>query len=275
MDATDGRFIQSSHIRSLRAYLISIRQPYLSTAQPVRRREQTGVFSKKSSYLADGARKTLSDQQRDQIDAESKQLLRDANMAIQNLAEAERLRQRAEATLAQKRRATGALGGLKVWASGRSEAGKTPVEALEDAQANTICLHRESVLWYLRRQLESCSECQMKMMEIRLTRDLEKSKSRLYPAHGSTVPTSTALALELSSANAGSGGGRHHQGDPSSGSTMQLSSEQLQLFAEENQQLLKQYEDTIEQVRRVLSLDIHSSKVRLIGCFQNDGTLAH
>ena len=173
-------------------------------------------------------------------------------MAILNLEEAERLRQRAEATLARRRRATGALGGLKAWAAGRSEAGKTPVEALEDARANTICLHRESVLWYLRRQLESCSECQMKMMEIRLTRDLERNKSRLYTAHGSTMATSTTSALELPSANVGSGGGQH-QGDSSSGPMMSLSSEQLQLFAEENQQLLKQYEDQIEQVRRVPS----------------------
>lgn len=246
-----------SHIRSLRTYLRSIRQPYLSASQPFRRHERRGSSSVKAPHLADGPCKSLTDRQRDQIDAESKQLLRDVNTAIQNLSEAERLRQKARSTLAQRKRATGPFGGLRVWAAGRSDTGKTPLEELEDAQAGMLSAHHESMLWYLRRQLEDCSELQMTMMEIRLTWEMERSKSRLYGAHASTTfaPMAGGSTLEMPSGDVGSAqsGLRDGISDVASvenvTSEFQLSHEQQQLLAEENQDMLKHYEDTLDQVR--------------------------
>ena len=179
------------------------------------------------------------------------------NTAIQNLSEAERLRQKARSTLAQRKRATGPFGGLRVWAAGRSDTGKTPLEELEDAQAGMLSAHHESMLWYLRRQLEDCSELQMTMMEIRLTWEMERSKSRLYGAHASTTfaPMAGGSTLEMPSGDVGSAqsGLRDGISDVASvenvTSEFQLSHEQQQLLAEENQDMLKHYEDTLDQVR--------------------------
>lgn len=157
-------------------------------------------------------------------------------MAIQNLANAEQLRQKAEESLAQRRYGSG-FGVLRTWAAGGS------AEKAEDAGAKILKLHRESVLWYLRRQLESCSELQMTMMESRLVREMEKGKSRLYSARGTAaqldhLPTSGRADAPSSTSNT-------EQAD------LPVTSEQLQLFAEENQSMLKHYEDTLDQVRYV------------------------
>ena len=37
---------------------------------------------------------------------------------------------------------------------------KSPEEVLEDAQQQTVKLHRESILWYLKRKLEDAAEIQ-------------------------------------------------------------------------------------------------------------------
>lgn len=225
-------------------------------SQPFRRRDGTSI---KAPHLADGGnRQSLNEHQRDQIDAESKQLLRDVNRAVQNLAEAERLRQKAESTLAQRKRAPGRFGGLKIWAAGGSETGKTPIEEVEDARVSTLNAHRESVLWYLRRHLEICSERQMTMMEIRLTREMEKSKSRLYEAHGPALMAATSMATSSGNAKVAGGTGKGLQAsnldladgvssDDDSGD--RLTQEQQQLLAEENQDMLKHFEDTLDQVR--------------------------
>lgn len=249
--------MQSAHISSLRRYLRSIRQPYLSTTQPLRRTD----LSRSGTYLANGTRQYFTDSQRDQIDAESKQLLRDMNTAIQNLANAEQLRQRAEAILAQRRRGGGVgFNVLKAWAAGSSAAGsaRTPLEEIEEARANTVKLHRESVLWFLRRQLEACSELQMTMMETRLVREMEKGKSRLYSARGITAPqiSTTHFDHVPISGKADGPSPRSVMNDKLSAYSAEeaglpVTSEQLQLFAEENQSMLKHYEDTLDQVRFV------------------------
>ncbi len=100
----------------------------------------------------------------------------------------------------------------------------------------------------------------MSMMEIRLVRDMEKSKSRLYKAHGATLPVSTTDPLESVPQVKRTGGVEDRMnykagqmpvpdGDASIEPGAQLSPEQLQLLAEENQDMLKHYEDTLDQVR--------------------------
>ncbi|KAI9829374.1 MAG: hypothetical protein M1826_005694 [Phylliscum demangeonii] len=266
----------SAHINSLQRYLRSIRQPYLSTSRPSRRADISSHHALPPHDLAltgpgfgsGSGPRALTDLQRDQIDAECKRLLREIDRAIYRLSEAEQLRQKAEASLAQRRRGRRGLGVLTAWAAGRAGPGTADgeesrsLEDVSDAHASTVKLHRESVLWYLRRRLEACSEAQMKMMESRLVRELEKGKSRLYSARGMVeaaasstttanvnwrAPVAAAAAAAESSSSAS---GSAAQGPPSDGpSDLRLSADQLQLLAEENSSMLKHYEDTLDQVR--------------------------
>ncbi len=241
-------------MESLRTYLKSIRQPYLSASQPSKR----AIINRRTlvghGQSVDGGSRHLSDAQRDQIDAEAKQLLRDVNFAIQNLADVEQLRQKAEVTLAQRKHGRIGLGALGAWASGRSTSGKSAVEEVEDARMGAINMHRASVLWYLRRQLEGVSALQMEMMEARLLREMEKNKSVLSKSQGLVAAASNSSLPE--DVQAGAAPVRFSsaaQADDAESSEIpqQLTLEQLQLLAEENRDILKHYQDTLDQVRYV------------------------
>ncbi|KAI9804551.1 MAG: hypothetical protein M1825_001451 [Sarcosagium campestre] len=246
-----------SHVSSLRAYLKSIRQSYLSTAPPPRRTQLSD-----SIQPQERERRYLSESQREQIDAECKQLLRELNATIRNLSDAEQLRQNTEGKLAARRHGARGLRTLGKWAAGGTTQSKSPEEEMEEARSNGVKVHRENVLWYLRRKLEECGELQRSMMETRLIREVEKSKSILYKTRGSAgLPAHLADGgAELGDWSKGQGDGRSAPGQKNSRLShvedaeksqieQQLSAEQLQLFAEENQDMLKHYEDTLDQVR--------------------------
>jgi hypothetical protein len=126
---------------------------------------------------------------------------------------------------------------------------------MEEAKANTIRAHRESIIWSLQNHLEECGRFQSSMMEIRLMREVEKSKSVLYKTRASG-PAST----DFSGMNGGHSAGdavdyrgktSYNQDDSNGVIEQQLDPEQLQLFAQENQDMLKQYEDQLDKVRCV------------------------
>ncbi|KAF2144566.1 uncharacterized protein K452DRAFT_295998 [Aplosporella prunicola CBS 121167] len=238
------------HIAELHGYLRSIRQSYLSTAQPPRRKQQQQHLSRTDSSSSlprtDKDRKHLTDTQREQIDAETKQLLRELTSAIKNLSDAEKVRQSAEATIALRKRAQQGLGALGRWAAGGAITAKSPEEELEEARQNTVKLHRDSVVWFLGRELEQCSGAQASMMEIRLEREREKSKSVLYKARGGPIMPPMAPDEASRGAAPSRAAALDDSGLPVE---QQLSQEQLQLFAEENQDMLKHYEDTLDKVR--------------------------
>ncbi|KAI9842723.1 MAG: hypothetical protein M1838_003003 [Thelocarpon superellum] len=245
----------NAHVSSLHGYLRSIRASYLSASLPPRRTHLTRSDSSKSLAPQEPDRKYLTNAQRDQIDAESKRLLRELNNSIRNLADAEKLRQDTEASLAQRKQAANGLGALGRWAAGSAGLEKTADEQAEEARTSAINMHRESVLWYLRRKLEACGEVHWSMMETRLIREVEKSKSVLYKTHGATAGHSDGSPF----ADVGPVDGVHRPLVNARGAHMdeveqhqiehQLSPEQLQLFAKENQDMLKHYEDTLDQVR--------------------------
>lgn len=116
---------------------------------------------------------------------------------------------------------------------------------------------REGVLWFLRTGLEGAASVQREMVEKRIERVREKEKSVLYknavpgakvpPAASeygagskSSPPVPTPDAVVLSEAD-------------SARIEAQLSPEQLQLFAEENDSMLRHYEDTLGKVQYVLA----------------------
>ena len=104
------------------------------------------------------------------------------------------------------------------------------------------------------------------MMQTRLDREIEKSKSMLYKTKGTSVVIGGDI--DFGSTN-GSGNGEAWSGGGAYSSSsraamaddtdrkkieQQLSPEQLQLFEQENNDMLKRYEDTLDQVRYVLHL---------------------
>ena len=141
------------------------------------------------------------------------------------------------------------------WAAGGAITAKSPEEELEEAKANTIKAHRESIIWSLQNALEQCGQFQSSMMEIRLMREVEKSKSVLYKTRA-TMPSNDFNSMNgESSVDGGSkdyrGKTSHVQDESNIAIEQQLDPEQLQLFAQENQDMLKQYEDQLDKVRYV------------------------
>ncbi|KAF2835988.1 hypothetical protein M501DRAFT_1007514 [Patellaria atrata CBS 101060] len=246
------------HIAELTTYLRSIRQSYLSITPPSRRKNISRTDSSKSQLPTPDASKHLTDTQRTQIDAEAKQLLRELNAAVASLAEVESIRQTAERTIALKKRARGGLGALGRWATGGAVTAKSLEEEEEEAKENTLKMHREGVIWYLQQKLEQAGRVQGEMMEIRLTREVERSKSMLYKSQESVRMMDGMEKLgSLNSTTAGATHNPHKDSYPThieemdrQSAMQQLSPEQLQLFAEENQDMLKHYEDRLDQVRQ-------------------------
>ncbi|MCJ1314795.1 hypothetical protein MMC15_000107 [Xylographa vitiligo] len=275
LDARD-EFLKEAYrinasVFSVYRYLSSIRQSYLSTSLPPHRNRL--AISRPHSSTPDRAvanhnqtgkdRQYFTDAQRDQIDAESKATLRDLNAGIRQLEEAEQLRRDTEITLAERKKARYGLSALGRWAAGdMGVVQRTPEEALEAARQETIKIHRESVIWYLRKKLEEAAELQSGMMQMRLDREVEKSKSVLYKTRGAAGRGSPQSDLsdikDLVGASGNSGTvystEKHRSGtsaieDSENRIEQTLSPEQLQQFAQENSDMLKHYEDTLDKVR--------------------------
>lgn len=109
------------------------------------------------------------------------------------------------------------------------------------------------MLWYLRTGLEGAVERHREMVERRVERVREKERSVLYKHKHK-------LAGGISS-----GGGRvdvipegqqQQQQEEEEGIENQLSAEQLQLFEDENQSMLRYYEDTLSKVRYVVVVGV-------------------
>jgi hypothetical protein len=169
--------------------------------------------------------------------------------------------------VALRKRAKQGLGALGRWAAGGAITAKSVDEETAEAKANTIRAHRQSIIWSLQNQLEECGRFQSSMMEIRLMREVEKSKSVLYKTRASGPSTNDYGGMNGS---AGAGGSTDYRGktshvqDESNGVIEnQLDPEQLQLFAQENQDMLKQYEDQLDKVRYVHAshIDLHTSNM--------------
>ncbi|OQD74023.1 hypothetical protein PENDEC_c012G02313 [Penicillium decumbens] len=244
----------NSHIHSLLRYLQTIRHAYLTTTTPHRNANTT---THKASHpppaTTPSTQSHLTDPERDAIDSSTALLLRDLATSISNLASAESLRQETESTILRKKYGHSPAGQfLFRWAggSGIEDEGKPEDQVLAEERAKTIRTVREGVLWFLRTGLEGAASAQREMVEKRIERVREKEKSVLYKSavHGTTassgaheysaakwsLPTPDAVVMsEAEEAKI----------------EAQLSPEQLQLFAEENDSMLRHYEDTLGKVQ--------------------------
>lgn len=194
----------------------------------------------------------MTDRQREEIDAQTKQLLRELNAGIRNLADAEQLRQNTETTITRKKYARLGLGALGSWAAGGAAQSKSYEQEEEELRANAVSGHRESVLWYLRQKLQECGSFQASMMEKRIFREVEKNRSVLANARPGTmsdllgfddapVPTSKPKGTAATYT------------EPQAPPEPEFSPEQIQMFEKQNQDMLKHYESTLDQVRYVAS----------------------
>ncbi|EER39966.1 syntaxin [Histoplasma capsulatum H143] len=146
-----------------------------------------------------------------------------------------------------------AAGGGQVETSGTGSAEQRRLEETE----RTLKTIRENVLWWLRGRLEGVAEVQRGMVEKRIERIKEKEKSVLHRM--SSVPGVGAGGFGPGS----DGGGLSMRDRPTASDILpdvidekekaeiesKLSPEQLQLFAQENDGLLKHYEDTLGKVK--------------------------
>lgn len=238
--------IQNARIADLHRELRTIRPAYLSAAQPSRRR-QIGHENDRA--------KPLTDRERDAFDAQSKQLLRQLNNAISGLKQAEDVRNQTADSVALSKRAKGGLGAIGRWAAGGAQTAKSPEEELEEAARKTLAAVRESIILYLSGKLEEAGRLQSQMMDVRLSREVEKSKSILAKSSiTGTVPRSLDEELDSAPPSVSAAKRKRFSAELESGHSQgsarpELTQEQLQMFAEENHELLKHYEDQLDQVR--------------------------
>ena len=214
----------------------------------------------------------LTDTQRDAIDQESKSTVRELDNSIRQIDDVEKIRIDTERQIAFKKygRGTGIGGALGRWAAGgmagENHIAKSQEQVRDEQRRSAFDTHRKSVLWYLRQRLDRALETQRKMMEQRVEREIEKSKSVLWKVKKSAA-TSGQQAGEVDdyqhrgaangSLRAGSGFDPTTEGsrisDLKNGEAAdieaRLSPEQLALFVEENNDMLKRYEDTLDQIR--------------------------
>ncbi|KAJ5368451.1 uncharacterized protein N7496_008211 [Penicillium cataractarum] len=256
----------NSHITSLLKYLHSIRHAYLTTTANPRRQTKdtpTSTSSISISTTPSHHQTNLTDPERDEIDTSTALLLRDLATSITNLSSAETLRQETSASILRKKYGHSAAGALLWrWAGGGSaldenaaQEGKSAEQIEAEEKAKSIAGVREGVLWFLRRGLDGVAGVQRGMVEKRIERAREREKSVLYKSAGGaagaggagkggdvsrTVDVSTSMqapdATVLSEAE-------------TARIEAQLSPEQLQLFAEENDTMLRHYEDTLGKVQ--------------------------
>ncbi|KAI9037977.1 putative SNARE protein (Ufe1) [Aspergillus affinis] len=275
----------NSHISSLLKYLHSIRPSYLSITAAPRHTTNTSISPGTSTTTpltrqpTDPKSKPLSDSDRDNVDSETTLLLHGLSSSISTLSSAESLRRDTQAGVLRKKYGHGGAAARLLWkwaggdalssstgdadGEGEGDTGKTDEQIRDEALEKTTKAVRENVLWFLRRGLEDAVKVQREMVERRIERVREKEKSVLYKAAGGA---GAGRSRGLSSAGPSSNRDQNQKLDAGEAafydrpcSTMdeaevkaieaELSPEQLQLFAEENDSMVKYYEDTLSKVQ--------------------------
>ena len=186
---------------------------------------------------------SLTDAQRDAIDAETKGVIQELLTVISRLESTEKVRAQTEEELLRKRYTSGLRGIFR---------DETQEREREEDKLRTLRIHREGVLLLLKTRLEKASELQRGQQEIRLQRQVERGKSILYKAPPSFLPSNhTNLPVVSSSSKSATPARRSVWLEDEERKNIEnlLTKEQLQLFEKENGDLVKHYEDTLDQVR--------------------------
>lgn len=245
----------NEYITSLTAYLRSIRQSYLSTTKPPRL-PTAGTSTSTPKW------QPLTNLQRDQIDAETKRILREINAHICNLADAEQLRQNTQTSLARKKYSKLKFGVLGSWAAGGVDdvMRKSEDRLFEEARAATIRMHREEVILFLRDRLKLAASAQAGMMQVRLGREVEMGKSLLGHAHGKFGVAYAEMSGSGGSASASTTQQQQYQGgeavrmeeeiEEKENWERNLTPEQQQEFEKDNRDMIKHHQSTLSKVNK-------------------------
>jgi len=253
----------NARIADLTQTLRSTRPAYLSTAPPTRRRQNASA-QQQHDYS-----RPLTHEEREAFDAQSKKLLKQLNAAVKNLQQAEEVRNQTLDSVALSKRAQGGMGAIGRWAAGGAATAKSPEEELEEAKRKTIAAFRAAVIMFLEQRLGAAGKVQAEMMEVRIGREVERSKSALYKSRGgASIPyaqdqddqyggSAAASARRQSSVS-------QQKSVEANPDTAELTQEQLQLFESENADLLQYYEGQMEQIsqaeRSILEIsELHST----------------
>ncbi|KAJ2905459.1 snare-complex protein syntaxin-18 N-terminus-domain-containing protein [Zalerion maritima] len=236
----------NSQITSLHSWLRNIRPSYLSSSQP----SKLSARYKTRDGAARQQRQHLTNQDREQIDINAKAMLRELNARIENMNVAEGIRHDTRMAIIEKKH-RGTLGALGAWAAGGGTRAMSEEHRAAEEAEKVVTMHRGNVMFYLRERLQQCIFTQTSMMEARITREKEKQKGILAKA-GRGLALDATAALRSSTANSLAPGlaeaedaGRAKTYRPEE----ELSSEQIQMFEKQNQDLLRQDEATLSQVR--------------------------
>ena len=255
----------NARIADLTRTLRSTRPAYLSTAPPARHRRHNA----QNATTHDAAR-PLTHEEREAFDAQSKKLLKQLNAAIKSLSQAEEVRNQTLDSVALSKRAKGGMGALGRWAAGGAVTAKSPQEEAEEAKNNTLAAFRAAVIMFLEQRLGEAGKVQAEMMEVRIGREVEKSKSALYKSRGgASIPYAHDEGGPAGGAVDGSSRptkNTFQQDDApdSNPDTAALTRDQLQMFESENADLLQYYEGQMEQIsqaeRSILEIsELHST----------------
>jgi syntaxin 18 len=240
----------NARIADLTHTLRSTRPAYLSTAPPTRRRQNVSAQQQHHDHS-----RPLTHEEREAFDAQSKKLLKQLNAAIKSLQQAEEVRNQTLDSVALSKRAQGGLGALGRWAAGGAATAKSPEEETEEARRKTIAAFRAAVLMFLEQRLGAAGKVQAEMMEVRIGREVERSKSALYKSRGgASIPYAQdedgneSVSMNGGSAAAAARRQSSHSATETNSDMAELTQEQLQLFESENADLLQYYEGQMEQI---------------------------
>ena len=148
----------------------------------------------------------MTDREREEVDANAKQMIRELNASIRAMDDAEQLRRETEAAIIRKKFGS-TFGVLGSWASGGLATGKSDEQADAEARAQQTEIHRDGVMWFLRQRLELCCRTQQDMMETRLMREMEKTRGFMGGAPAGDFAEFAQSARSPPTANAGAGAG--------------------------------------------------------------------
>ncbi|KAF9055202.1 hypothetical protein BDZ89DRAFT_1107038 [Hymenopellis radicata] len=271
-----------SHISNLTTMLSSIRKPYLNVDS---RRRYNGSSSRTLDLAGDqqswSSIQQLSNEERDQIDLQSRLIL---SRCADRVKEMEALEKRRTELLASKSNT------LTRWLPTRLRTDESAVAS------DVTAAHRSSITWYLSRRLAEASQTQKGIQEERVKRELERSRTlgsgaareamniTMNPtagredreASGSSSWLGDASSSLLAATIGATPRSSHFDVPPPVIETpnftddedddIELSASQILQFEEENASILRGVQDTLESVQQAESrlLDISALQMELV-----------
>ncbi|OOF96486.1 hypothetical protein ASPCADRAFT_144966 [Aspergillus carbonarius ITEM 5010] len=254
----------NTHITSLLTYLQTIRPSYLSLTKP-KPTTTTSTSSPTSPHTSKphlGNPDTLTDSDRDTITTSTSSLLSNLSTSLRTLSSAESLRQETVSrTLDQKFKRSL----LAKWADGTSltattsdsnTEGKSEEEVLAREQERILKCIRESILWYLSRKLGDVVNVQRDLVERRVERVREKERSVLHNLNSSAGKNMRLGVGVMDGMDGMDGLGTAAKMDEEEVRAIEaeLTPQQLQLFEEENENMVRYFEDVVGKVQYIYTV---------------------